>query len=371
MSAHSLLGVLNLHFPAIIIAPFHPFSLRVGRMQLQSRLLKLFVLLTHKDAIMSVNRFIQIAGLVGLLLSGGWLNSRQTVRAAEEQSQRQVSVQVVPASQATVTVQSAGYMPKTLEFSSSPSQERTRNVFGRDDRISMTASSYPWSTIGRVEVPQSDRTIAICTGTLIARDLVVTNAHCVFDQQGNPHTAMFFAPNLIQNQTSVRASVISAVVGTRQPQKQRAQDWAILKLNLPLGDQYGWMEWTSAPIATLEHLRQQFISVGYSGDFPRYRGGSTAGVHLGCSIRGYASTVGLATHDCDMTRGASGGPIFYLSEQGMGRIVALNTAERINPQGEYPTRFSFETANYAVVTRQWANAAIALRSQSRREKHDR
>jgi hypothetical protein len=107
----------------------------------------LFVLLTHKDLMMSINRFIPIAGLVGLFLGSGWFSSRQAVSVAEQQSQRRFSVKAAPASQANVTVQNAGYIPKTLTFSSSLSKVRTQNAFGWDDRIPMTASAHPWSTV--------------------------------------------------------------------------------------------------------------------------------------------------------------------------------------------------------------------------------
>jgi len=38
----------------------------------------------------------------------------------------------------------------------------TRNIFGKDDRIAVTSTSYPWRAIGRLSTG--------CTGTLIVRN---------------------------------------------------------------------------------------------------------------------------------------------------------------------------------------------------------
>lgn len=68
-----------------------------------------------------------------------------------------------------------------LEQSDQP-RENTRNVFGKDDRIPVLSNKYPWSTIGRLESSGENDGLYICTGTLIGRDLVLTNAHCVVDE---------------------------------------------------------------------------------------------------------------------------------------------------------------------------------------------
>lgn len=280
-------------------------------------------------------------------------------RATEQRPAMTVKVATVKAPQ--VLIQSDGYVPSGLKLSKNPA-EGSRNIFGRDDRVPMVSSSYPWSAIGRVEGEIDSNRMSTCTGTLIAQDLVVTNAHCVF-KDGKAHRSMSFAPNLINNQSRDRAVVVSAVVGTNRPENEPTKDWAILKLDQALGRKYGWMEWASADVPTLVELREQFALAGYSNDFPKEQGGSTAGVHLGCSIRGFEPQFGLAMHDCDMTSGASGGAIFTISQKGIGKIVALNVAERKNPEGKYPAEFSRETANYAVLTREWAGAAQELRAE--------
>jgi len=67
--------------------------------------------------------------------------------------------------------------------------------------------------------------------------------------------------------------------------------------------------------------------VGYSADF---QNGQTASTHMNCSITGQESE-NVFTHNCDMTRGASGGPIFaYWNDEPYPYIYAINVAEYRN-----------------------------------------
>jgi protease YdgD len=307
----------------------------------------------------------QIGGAIALSVLGVMWATVQIGSSAQTEVRSKLTVQVATASNPKQLIQGDGYIPTDLQKSSNPA-EGSRNIFGKDDRIPMVSMSYPWSAIGRVEGEIDSNTMSTCTGTLIAQNLVVTNAHCVFGENGKAHRLMSFAPNMINERSRDRADVVSVLVGTNQPDNEPTKDWAILKLNQPLGRKYGWMQWVSADVETLTELRGKFVLAGYSSDFPKNRGGSTAGVHLGCSIRGFEPNFGLAMHDCDMTSGASGGAIFTISDKGVGKIVALNVAERRNPEGKYPRRFSRETANYAVLTREWAGAAQELRAQVQR-----
>src|SRR5436190_12850064 len=50
------------------------------------------------------------------------------------------------------------------------------NTFAADDRQVVGSDQAPWSTVGRLSNG--------CTATLIDRQLVLTAAHCVFDEEG-------------------------------------------------------------------------------------------------------------------------------------------------------------------------------------------
>jgi V8-like Glu-specific endopeptidase len=238
-------------------------------------------------------------------------------------------------------------------------------VFGKDDRIPMNSAKYPWSAIGRIEVPIDDRSMKICTGTLIGKNVVVTNAHCVLDEKTKQVTTnkIRFRPNLIDGQAPAEAFATKVVPGTNDPNRDRGNDWALLVLDQPLGETYGWMKFIVADLADLDSVKGEIILAGYSSDFPKEKLSETAGVHNGCSIRGFGPQLGMISHDCDMMAGASGDPMFVVIQDGSkvsAIIVALNAAERVSPEGKKVPKFSRETANIGVYAATWAGKAEEL-----------
>jgi protease YdgD len=231
------------------------------------------------------------------------------------------------------------FIPADLEQSRDP--RGSRGTIGlRDDRVPMTSEQYPWSAIGRLQYPVEGDRLGICTGSLVAPDVVLTNAHCVVNPE--THTAIAdvtFKPNLINGRVADDAdvaNVVDVIYGTDFRDSDAVphpNDWAFVKLDRPLGETYGTLAWTSLTVSELLRTYDgELILAGYSGDFPTNRPGRTAGVHDGCSILGEAD--GSLLHDCDTFGGASGGPVLAVID-GEFRIVALNSAARsevaVNP----------------------------------------
>lgn len=60
-------------------------------------------------------------------------------------------------------------------------------IIGNDDRIPLSVTGRPWDAIGQVNI-RGYRTKGLCTGTLVAPDVVITAAHCVIDPwKGTPY----------------------------------------------------------------------------------------------------------------------------------------------------------------------------------------
>jgi protease YdgD len=209
-----------------------------------------------------------------------------------------------------------------------------------DDRVPMRSRDYPWSAIGRLQIGENGH----CTGTLIDESWVLTNAHCVIDSKTHKITteSLTFLPNLIDGKLQSeddRAQVIKVIAGTDFSDSDvipNPNDWAMLKLDRPLGQTYGTIAWKAIPSNLLIKNTRKFTLAGYSYDFPDAKKyteftagpGFTAGLHKSCSFTGEQSDKVLV-HNCDMRAGASGSAILgWIDDQPY--IVAINHAERYN-----------------------------------------
>ncbi|MGG6242412.1 trypsin-like serine peptidase [Nodosilinea sp. AN01ver1] len=222
-------------------------------------------------------------------------------------------------------------IPVGLAISGNPT-EGSRAVIGEDRRVPVTSQAYPWSAVGQISGLAADGSAYICTGSLVAEDIVLTNAHCIIDAEtGELARNIQFKPNLINGQVASPddiANVEPLLLGTdfADGRKPNPDDWALVAIDQPLGQTYGTLGLASFSTAALaeQPFAENLVMMGYSGDFPVYSPGNTASAHVGCSIVGEEQEVVL--HLCDTYGGSSGGPILTLMNDDI-RIVALNSGE--------------------------------------------
>jgi protease YdgD len=294
----------------------------------------------------------------------------------------------------------ASFRPETLNQSDRP--RTTRALIGADDRVPVTTTLYPWSTVGIFYWLDAEGLVfSSCTGTLIGRDLVLTNSHCLYnsltDEVVSPERyaagqeTLVFIPNMIEGyfaETDVATVLPDFVYGWANGEESVEADWAVVRIDQNLGDTYGYLGWNAVDFDDPEvqaFLHENVNVMGYSGDFPNAdqkekwalegEAGETAGVHLGCSIE--ADVDGVLVHTCDTMSGASGSAMIARFPDENYYIIGLHRgsvdlAPELFPATlrETCARFDAEAGdvvevaacrNLSVAVSQWGAAALTQR----------
>jgi protease YdgD len=222
-----------------------------------------------------------------------------------------------------------------------------KSIFGGDNRVVMSSRVFPWSAIGKLEGKDSEGP-SHCTATLVGRDILLTNSHCVHDESGRLKTDLEFHANVISGVAIIKSKARLIVAGHKNWGDHPDLDWALLRLDRPLGEALGFMT-----IAERTELGSGVTLAGYSGDFQAAR---SAGVHQDCELKRLINRETMVFHDCDMTKGSSGSAIFRLKE-GAPIIHALNSAQR-KARDRHP-EWKEEISNLSVPTMAYYNAWLS------------
>ncbi len=196
------------------------------------------------------------------------------------------------------------------------SEGRLHNVFGEDDRVALDQHDRKWTAIGKIFNTG-------CSGTMVGRDIVLTAAHCVIDPATKQISTnlTWYRPDYVNGTAPVESRIDEVWPGTLDPTSDTGRDWAILRLRDPIGEKVGWID---VNFTDTMNFPDKLTVAGYSTDF---QGGEVAGLHVDCDTRGRFPATNLIFHDCDLTRGSSGGPAltWFL---GSVFVTGVNIAER-------------------------------------------
>lgn len=217
-----------------------------------------------------------------------------------------------------------------------PNMRPNNNVTSFNRRV-VGNLEHPWQAIGRVNVGDTVH----CSGTLVAANVVLTAAHCLYSRRMKKMvvpSSVHFLAGYSKGEFRGHSKVKSYRIGTGFDGKKwndrsnAMHDWALLVLDDALGDTLGFLslppEWFDTTV-NLNAAKQSAPGVAIdelvtTAGYPRDRK-HILSLEEDCKIVTTANAGRILFTNCIALHGDSGGPILRLKDDKWA-IVGLQTA---------------------------------------------